>query len=447
MKSEFNQATRAARNLESQISRMESRSSRGGRGILSRAAGYIGPIAIAAGMMSFGKSSLTAAMNYQATQKSFGVLTGNREVGNQLANELRGLKQDTIMGVSVYANAQRMLSFGVAAKKVIPDLKMLGDISMGDANKLKRVTLAFSEVVSQGRLNGRRLLQFVNAGFNPLEEISRKTGKSMEYMNEQMRKGKISAKMVEDALQSATGKGGRFADMMNVIGDTTYGRMKKLEGQWANFKINAGDALMPVAQALIGWGVDLLSVFHKTNAVSDSLRSEQAEVTGLVGAITSLNQGNSTRESLLHELIIKYPDLFGKIDIEKTKNSELLDILNKVNQAYDTRIAHAANNELHDEYRAQIATKQADADHYAAILNLAKKGNIDQALILKEKWLPGFSDGDFTNPNHLPRTIAMLQKGLEDYTKWTKEARYKDLGVSAGDNDTFLGGELVPFYK
>lgn len=95
----------------------------------------------------------------------------------------------------------------------MPNIKALGDIAMGDRNKLNSLTLAFSQMTASGRLMGQDLLQMINAGFNPLSEISRKTGKSIGVLKEEMEKGKISAEMVTQAFYSATQAGGQFHGM------------------------------------------------------------------------------------------------------------------------------------------------------------------------------------------------------------------------------------------
>ena len=68
-------------------------------------------------------------------------------------------------------------------------------------------------MTASGRLMGQDLLQMINAGFNPLSEISRKTGKSIGVLKEEMEKGKISAEMVTQAFYSATQAGGQFHGM------------------------------------------------------------------------------------------------------------------------------------------------------------------------------------------------------------------------------------------
>ena len=69
----------------------------------------------------------------------------------------------------------------------------------------------------------------VNAGFNPLEEISRKTGKSIGELKNEMSKGAISSKMVQDAFISATSAGGKFFGMADEGSKTLNGQISMLE--------------------------------------------------------------------------------------------------------------------------------------------------------------------------------------------------------------------------
>ena len=68
----------------------------------------------------------------------------------------------------------------------------------------------------------------VNAGFNPLEEMARKTGKSIGELKEEMSKGAISSKMVQDAFISATSAGGKFFGMSSEGAKTLNGQISML---------------------------------------------------------------------------------------------------------------------------------------------------------------------------------------------------------------------------
>lgn len=197
--------------------------------------------------------SISKSLERQQIQTSFNVLAGNEEKGGALTNQLVGLQKDTILGSEVFQNAQTMMGFGFKSEEVYDNLKMLGDVSMGDAQKLGSLTLAFSQIRAGGKLTGQDLLQLINAGFNPLESMAQKTGKSVALLKDEMSKGLISFEMVQQAFKDATSEGGRFENMLGKIAETPAGKVQQLAGEWDEFKVSAGAAFMP----LVSMALDL----------------------------------------------------------------------------------------------------------------------------------------------------------------------------------------------
>jgi tape measure domain-containing protein len=155
---------------------------------------------------------------------AFEVLTGSVAESSKMLEQMRALAAATPLSFAgLQENAKVMLAFGVSVKDVIANLETLGDISGGDTEKMKSLTLAFSQSAAAGRLMGQDLLQMINAGFQPLEEISKKTGKSMFELKKEMEAGLISFDMVREAFIAATEEGGRFYKMMDKQATTLAG--------------------------------------------------------------------------------------------------------------------------------------------------------------------------------------------------------------------------------
>lgn len=255
----------------------------------------IGIAAAATAALSFGTGSVKAAMDFGATKESFKVLTGSDKTGNAMAGDLNKLQQDTILGPEVFKSAQTMLGFGIAADKVMPTIKMLGDVSMGNADKMSSLTLAFSQVQAAGRLTGQDLLQFINAGFNPLNEISKQTGLSIGELKKKMEGGAISADMVTKAFEAATGKGGLFNGMMAKLADTPFGKLKQLEGQFEALKIKVGETLMPVAELFMKLAgfmmehIEIVLVIAGAWASYTAITKAAAVAQGVLNAIMAIN--------------------------------------------------------------------------------------------------------------------------------------------------------------
>ncbi len=56
---------------------------------------------------------------------------------------------------------------------------MLSAVARGDQDRLSRIALAFGQARAQGRLLATELRQLTEAGFSPLQEVARTSGKSM----------------------------------------------------------------------------------------------------------------------------------------------------------------------------------------------------------------------------------------------------------------------------
>ncbi|MDM1045871.1 tape measure protein [Myroides sp. 1354] len=238
------EANKEIRNLEKQISKMESSSS----SWFSNAINSIpfaniltNPFVIAGGIAG---AALRNGIQQDLQNTSFEVLLGSEDAAKKLVADITKYGAETTYDkIGLGGNAQQMLSFGIDETKIMPTLKAIGDIAMGDTNRMNSLTLAFSQMSSTGKLTGQDLLQMINAGFNPLNEISKKTGKSIGDLKKEMEKGAISAQMVEGAFMSATSQGGQFYGMAEKMGNT-------LGGKWAQFMDNLTEKSLMVYQYL-----------------------------------------------------------------------------------------------------------------------------------------------------------------------------------------------------
>lgn len=180
----------------------------------------------------------TAGIKYNASMETYmanltTLLNGNQEAASQLLSDLKAMANTTPFETTSLVKAtQTMLGFGIQVQDSQKYLKQLGDISMGDAQKLESLTLAFSQVSSAGKLSGQDLLQMINAGFNPLNIISQKTGESMASLKERMGEGALSAQEVAQALEWATEKGGLFYGAMDKASQTTEGKLSTLTDEF-----------------------------------------------------------------------------------------------------------------------------------------------------------------------------------------------------------------------
>ena len=212
-------------------------------------------------------------MDADKTAVSFNVLTGSMEKGSKLLGQINKYADDTIYDrLGTQEAAKTMLGFGVSLENVMGDLKMLGDVAMGDKQRMSQLALVFGQVAAAGKLQGQDLLQLINAGYNPLLDMSALTGKSVSDLRDEMSKGNITFEMLRQAFQRATGEGGKFYNMTNAIAETPYGRWQQLVGEFNSKLLEMYQIIQPaLIPAMNGLSAILSMTTPIIKAVADGI--------------------------------------------------------------------------------------------------------------------------------------------------------------------------------
>jgi tape measure domain-containing protein len=194
--------------------------------------------------LQFSQSSSQKAAQMESLTMAFETLTDNAETAKELISQFREEAQKSPLKTSDYAQAaQKMLIVGKSASEIMPTLKMLGDVSMGNALKFDRLALAYSQVMSKGRLMGQENNQLAESGFSPLAIISERTGKSMADLMKVMEDGGISSGMVTEAFKIATSEGGRFFGAIQRGAETMEGKMAQAQDSVEMLQIAFGEGM------------------------------------------------------------------------------------------------------------------------------------------------------------------------------------------------------------
>ena len=168
----------------------------------------------------------------ESTAVAFKILVGDEKKAGEMLKEISEFASRSPFGkMELARGAQQMLNFGVSTEKVLPLMEQLGNISGGNKERFASLSLVMGQVSSAGYLMGQDLYQFVNAGFNPLQELSEMTGKSISNLRDMMSKGQITAENVAQAIAHATGEGGKFHGMMEAKSQTLEGKLARLKGK------------------------------------------------------------------------------------------------------------------------------------------------------------------------------------------------------------------------
>lgn len=254
--------------------------------LLSTAFSSIAALGVGATLLNIGQNALKASSDFEQAQVAFGVMLGDAEKASRLVNQLQDMANVTPFETQDLLDASRvLLNFGIQLEDLLPDLQMLGDISGGNREKMRSMTLAFAQMSSAGRLMGQDMLQMVNAGFNPLQQISEETGKSMAVLKKEMEEGKISVDMVQQAFKNATTEGGRFHGMMEQQSQTLEGVTSTMSDAYTLMTRSISDMALPAIKEQIVETTKLIEkITENINAFKEWASVNQSTVYGLKNA-------------------------------------------------------------------------------------------------------------------------------------------------------------------
>lgn len=254
------------------------------------------------GLKELAGKIISVRAEFESMETSLKVLLGgNEERLNNIMGQIKEYALASPLNTKDMVGAvQMMTSFGIEAEKSIDYLKAIGDISMGDTGKFNSLALAFSQMSSAGKLMGQDLMQMINAGFSPLEEISRKTGKSIGELKNEMSKGAITSKMVQDAFISATSAGGKFYGMASEGAKTLNGQISMLQESFDNMFNEIGSKGEGVVMGAVQAATYLVENYEQVGRVIVGLATAFGIYRTAVALATMTTNGYTIAETLAY---------------------------------------------------------------------------------------------------------------------------------------------------
>ena len=252
------------------------------------------------------KGLVSGAVDYQKSMEyyttSFTVMTGSADKAGETVKKLADIGATTPFDMPQLADATSLLmNFGFSADDAVDSMMMLGDISQGNADKLNSIARAYGKMNSAQKVTLEDINMMIDAGFNPLQEISEKTGESMKSLYDRISKGKMSVDEITESMKRSTSEGGKYFQSMDAQSQTLDGRLSTLSDT-INSKL--GEALQPILQkAADEWIPNITNAIDNMDidsvvSVIDDLISGVGDLFGFImdngGTIISLIAGIGT---------------------------------------------------------------------------------------------------------------------------------------------------------
>lgn len=205
-----------------------------------------------AGVTAAMGAGIAAGVKYNASieqyQTSFEVMTGSADKAAEVIERLKKVGAETPFELPELADTtQLLMNYGFTADDAMDKMMMLGDISQGSADKMSRIATAYGQMSSAGKVYLEDVKQMIEAGFNPLQEISESTGESMASLYKRISKGTLSVDEITASMERATSEGGKYFKSMEKQSQTVNGLISTLKD---NAQQLLGEVVKPISESM-----------------------------------------------------------------------------------------------------------------------------------------------------------------------------------------------------
>lgn len=205
-----------------------------------------GALVATGALAGFAVMSVKAASDFEGFRTQFEVMLGSADKAKKLLADVAEMAKKTPFELpDVVKGTQRLLAMGSSSEKVLDQFRMLGDISLGNTQKLDSLLLAFGKIQTKGKASMEELNIVLEAGVPILQVLADQTHKTKEEVIKMASDGKISFDDVTKAMTTMTSQGGIAFQGMEKQSQT-------LDGVWSNLK----DTLTQFALRVAGMTVE-----------------------------------------------------------------------------------------------------------------------------------------------------------------------------------------------
>ena len=217
---------------------------------LNAVAGAARNLLLGFGLFKTAEFILFNTAKLETQRKSLEVLTGSLETTNKIIKELQAFGAVTPFKTQdLIETTKRLKAFGFTNDELVDTVKRLSDVAGATGADLDGITTAFGQIRAKGKLQQEENLQLLERGIDITGELKRITGLQGIEFESAMRKGQISADLVNQALINLTNTGGQYAGGAVAQSTTLAGKFSTLQDNIEKLAITIGEVLTP---ALLG---------------------------------------------------------------------------------------------------------------------------------------------------------------------------------------------------
>ena len=154
---------------------------------------------------------------------------------------------------AVFQVAQNLVAAKVPLNNLIPTLQMLGDVSLGNAEKFSGIATAWYQIIAKGKLTAEEINQIAERGVSVWSILAEETGKSVPELQKLAEAGKLTVDAYMPLLQRGLAK--NYAGSLKEASNLSTNLLVNITKSITNFAAAIGrgleDTVNPFLQFLV----------------------------------------------------------------------------------------------------------------------------------------------------------------------------------------------------
>lgn len=234
---------------------------------------------------SFLGKFISDASEYESLLVRLTVATGDAILAQEEFQKLKDFAKESPFDLPGVVQASIMFrNAGIEAEKLIPTIKMLGDVAQGNNEYFNRMALNFMQIKSAGKATMQDLNQFAYMGV-PIKQVLKDIGVT----------GTATFNDIEKAFKVMTSAGGQFYQSMSSNANTASGKTANMRDAIQQLSASIGNQLLPTMKSMtqsLGRFVEEVGKLNSFNLMLNKMQSYanqfKEEITSLVATVLYL---------------------------------------------------------------------------------------------------------------------------------------------------------------
>lgn len=211
-------------------------------------------------MYDFRKAALDAYGSMQKLAVNMEVVYGSKVESSSAFEGIQKYATKSPFGISQTTEMAVLLKqSGVYASELQKTLEMIGDVSSGNEEKMKRIANNYAQIQAIGHASMLDMRQFAYAGLPIYEEVAKTMKTDQASLRNMISDGKVTAEVIEKTFKRMTGEGGTFNGAVSKGAKTRAAREINLQdiksvsmANWGDYFWNTGSSGNSLAQSILG---------------------------------------------------------------------------------------------------------------------------------------------------------------------------------------------------